>query len=362
VPQAASTRLPLSALLSQALIAFTIELDNAWESEMPHHTTRYGGPAGSPYAVSLRQWSNFMRVLGDGGLSVRELERRTGAKPQLDGMRRWRYVTIGPDPDDPRPKPPQPEWLVIPTQVGRRAQAVWRPLPDAVEARWRRRFGAGKVRDLRAALTGLSEQVGSGLPEFLTTSYAGWATAPAKRPIETASGPPALSALLSRELHAFALEYEEDAQASLAYCANVLRLLDDEGLPIAQIASRSGIGIDAIRVAVGVLAKRRFISVTPVPGARGRQARLTATGRHEHARYKELPFAIESRWCEQFGAGPIEQLRSCLEALATASGAERAPLWLGLDPPEGSWRSKARRPQVLAHFPMPRQGGHPDGT
>jgi hypothetical protein len=33
-------RLLLSALLSQALVAFTIELDNAWESEMPHRTTR----------------------------------------------------------------------------------------------------------------------------------------------------------------------------------------------------------------------------------------------------------------------------------------------------------------------------------
>jgi hypothetical protein len=82
-------RLPLSALLSQALVAFTIELDNAWESEMPHRTTRYGGPRQAPYATSLRQWSNFMRVLGEQGLTVRELERRTGAKAQLDGMRRW---------------------------------------------------------------------------------------------------------------------------------------------------------------------------------------------------------------------------------------------------------------------------------
>jgi hypothetical protein len=30
-----------------------------------------------------------MRVLGEQGLTVRELERRTGAKAQLDGMRRW---------------------------------------------------------------------------------------------------------------------------------------------------------------------------------------------------------------------------------------------------------------------------------
>jgi hypothetical protein len=90
-------RLPLSALLSQALVAFTIELDNAGESAMQHRTTRYGGSRAAPYAASLRQWSNFMRVLDVHGLTVGELERRTRAKPQLDAMRRWGYVTVGPD-------------------------------------------------------------------------------------------------------------------------------------------------------------------------------------------------------------------------------------------------------------------------
>jgi hypothetical protein len=35
-------RLPLSALLSHALIAFTIELDNEFERRMPHRTQDYG--------------------------------------------------------------------------------------------------------------------------------------------------------------------------------------------------------------------------------------------------------------------------------------------------------------------------------
>ena len=34
--------LPLSALLSQVLVAFTIECDNEFEPQMPHRTSNYG--------------------------------------------------------------------------------------------------------------------------------------------------------------------------------------------------------------------------------------------------------------------------------------------------------------------------------
>jgi len=42
-----SERRPLSALLSQALIAFTIELDNEFERRMAHLATDDGGTQGS---------------------------------------------------------------------------------------------------------------------------------------------------------------------------------------------------------------------------------------------------------------------------------------------------------------------------
>ncbi|HEY5430159.1 MAG TPA: hypothetical protein VIK04_13670 [Solirubrobacteraceae bacterium] len=83
--------LPLSALLSQALVAFTIELDNAFEQQMPVWTTDFGGKQpGGVWATSLRQWSNFMRLVDANGVTVAELQRRARAKPALDGMRRWR--------------------------------------------------------------------------------------------------------------------------------------------------------------------------------------------------------------------------------------------------------------------------------
>ena len=46
--------LPLSALLSQALVAFTIEFDNEAERRMPHRTTNHGSTAfPGPWLVSL---------------------------------------------------------------------------------------------------------------------------------------------------------------------------------------------------------------------------------------------------------------------------------------------------------------------
>jgi hypothetical protein len=354
-------RLPLSALLSQALVAFTIELDNAWESAMPHRTTRLGGSRRAPYATSLRQWSNFMRVLGERGLTVGELERRTRAKPQLDGMRRWGYVTIGPDPDDPRRKPPARDHLVVPTEAGRHAQAVWRPLPETIEARWRERFGAPEMGALRATLETLRVRLDLDLPHFLTDSYRGYAVKAGDGPAAVEDRLP-LPALLSQVLQAFALEYEQDADASLCYSANVLRLLDEDGVEVGKLPQRSGVAIPPIRVALGILVKRGFVVVASDPGARGKRALLTPAGVRSQAVYRDLPRAIEARWVGHLDAAAVERLRSVLEALAITSGPERPPLWLGLEPPPGTWRSTVRRPEVLPHFPMPRQSGHPDGA
>ena len=60
-------RLPLPALLSEVLVAFTIEFDNGYERQMPHRTTEHGSTAGSldaPWLVSLAMWENCMRLSG----------------------------------------------------------------------------------------------------------------------------------------------------------------------------------------------------------------------------------------------------------------------------------------------------------
>ena len=89
---------PLSSLLSQALVAFTVELDNEFErrmSESGHHGAR----------LSLVVWSNLMRFLVAGGMSVRDLAARALApkeriKFDLGCLERWRFIVLQPDPAD----------------------------------------------------------------------------------------------------------------------------------------------------------------------------------------------------------------------------------------------------------------------
>ncbi len=65
--------LPLSTLLSQTLVAFTVEFDNEFEHRMPHRTTNHGGTPHAPWLVSLAMWSNCMAFVGEDGVHVDEL-------------------------------------------------------------------------------------------------------------------------------------------------------------------------------------------------------------------------------------------------------------------------------------------------
>jgi hypothetical protein len=55
--------LPLSALLSQALVAFTIEFDNEAEHQLHARTEA------RPFPVSLVIWYNCLRYVGEGSIA-----------------------------------------------------------------------------------------------------------------------------------------------------------------------------------------------------------------------------------------------------------------------------------------------------
>jgi len=77
-------RLPLSALLSQVLVAFIIEFDNEFERQMPHRTTDHGRTQGQgkvPWLVSMAMWSTCMRFITADGITVRELTKRARTGP-----------------------------------------------------------------------------------------------------------------------------------------------------------------------------------------------------------------------------------------------------------------------------------------
>ena len=89
--------LPLPALLSGALVAFTIELDNAFEHGFEHQTTARkarGEAARGPWLTSVVMWANCLRWIDDEGTTVAEVQRRARTHTNLDGVRRWGYVTV----------------------------------------------------------------------------------------------------------------------------------------------------------------------------------------------------------------------------------------------------------------------------
>lgn len=153
-------RTPLPTLLSQPLVAFTIELDNEFERQM--------GPSRQGlWLVSLVMWSNCMRFVSAEGISVKELEDVARTKTNWNGMERWGYILVEPDPKDIRPKPPRSRWLVRATAKGRKAQETWRPLFDEIEARWQTRFGPEEIARPRESLLTVLSQMDLDLPECL---------------------------------------------------------------------------------------------------------------------------------------------------------------------------------------------------
>jgi DNA-binding MarR family transcriptional regulator len=374
---------PLSALMSRTLVAFTIELDNEFEQRMPHRTTRQRGGAvrvSGPWLPSFAAWANFLRFVGDDGITVRELSGRPGVpRWAFDGTRRWGYVTIAPAPDDERSKPPKGELQVSLRPAGRRAAAIWPELPVVIETRWRERFGRDAVIALRGPLEAILAQVNEDLPRYLVGGgykmFAGGDQAASRargheraRPSsEGRSTPPEvldLSALLSQALLVFARDYESGRRVALALNANVLRILTEEGVPTRELPRRAGVAKEIMNVMVGRLEKWGYVVVEPDPAvARGKRVRLTPQGRKAQLSYPGRVATVEAEWRGRFGAGPVSSLRQALERLVEPAGGERSPLWKGLKPPPTGWRATVREPECLPDYPLvTHRGGYPDGS
>jgi methyltransferase (TIGR00027 family) len=361
--------LPLSALLSQALVAFTIECDNEAEHDLPHRTTDYGpsGQGAGVWLTSLVMWENCMRYVTAEPITVGELLARARTGTNLDGMRRWGYVTIDGTAKKIHKGKPGLDAVLRATEAGLRARQIWQPLPALVEQRWRDRLGADQVARLRDSLVALAGQLDPGLPDCLPILGAALLSqVPALPPRPDPAGPAGLplSALLSRALLSFAIEYEREAERSLAADATVLRVLGPDGTRLRDLPPPAGVSKEAVSFALGVLTRAGLAAEEPDPAARrGKVARLTSAGQRAQRRYRELTAAIEQRWRERFGAGPAGALRTALEPQATARDGEPAPLFGGLEPYPDNWRAAIRPPVVLPHYPMVlHRGGYPDGS
>jgi hypothetical protein len=340
-----ATGLPLSTLLSQVLVAFTIEFDNEFERQMPHRTTRLSASSGQgPWLVSMVMWSNFMQYVGEEGVTVGELQRLACVpKLSLSGMERWGYVTV-------EPKKLRSQWVIRATAQGRMARQLWRPLFGAIEKRWEERFGKVKIDKLRESLSALVSQLDVELPDYLPVLGFGFCTEVLSRKRSTAAVvESALPALLSKVLLAFTLDFEREFELSLPMCANVLRVLDEAGLRSRDLPRLAGVSKEAIKVGLGFLAKRRLI--TP-----GLLVSLTPKGRLAQDAYRKRLSAIEELWQARFD-NHLGKLRASLEPLVGE------PLFLGLTPHPEGWRASVPKPETLPHYPMVlHRGGYPDGS
>jgi len=379
-----AARLPLPTLLSQVLVAFTIEFDNESEHRLPHRTTAPNAAADSrrgPWLVSMAMWSNFMQFVTADGVPLHELDGQARIT-NLAGLQRWRYVVVEPDPADSRPKPPRADWLVRPTPGGRRAQRVWRPLADEIEKRWQARFGAAEISGLRVSLQAVTRQLDLELPFYLPVvghqmfaaiPRLGW-EALTRRQGGIAPGLD-LSVLLSRALLAFALDFERESQLSLTISANALRVLGDRGAAVRDLPRLAGVSKEAISMSVGFLERSGYVAVEPDPAAsRTRLARLTPKGQRAQVAYRRLLGVIEERWEKRFGADSIGGLRESLQGLLDQADGEQPRMSQGLRPYPGGWRAQrpyvtqttavARDPRgTLPHYPMVlHRGGWPDGS
>jgi DNA-binding MarR family transcriptional regulator len=359
--RSAGSRLPLSALLSQAFVAFTIEFDNEFERRMPHRTSRHDKPPGAPWLVSMVLWSSFMRFIPEDGISARDLLALTGLskdalRMRLQRMARWwGYVIVTPSAEGS---------IVRPSPGGRQALQIWKPLAAEIEQRWQERFGRGAIDTLRQSITSILAINGTRLPGYLPIQGAvwdGWFTRlphPRETQAEAGIARP-ISELLANVLLAFTLDFEKESLLSLAIYSDMVRVLDDSGVPIRDLPRLTGVSKEAIKMMLGYLGKTGLILTGEDPHAtRVKRIRLTGKGILAQDYCQQRLPLIEKQWQERFGEETVEKLRQALEEIV-GHPALRQGLRLH---PEG-WRAALPEPEVLPHYPLVlHRGGYPDGS
>lgn len=374
---AASTpTFPLSALLSQALVAFTIEFDNEAEQHLPHSTTRFGSTgdtfSAAPWLVSMAMYLNCMQHIGPEGLTIRELVRKARTKTNFRGMSRWGYITIRPNPAVPKSTKPDANWIVRAKPGGEKAQKIWRPLFALIEDRWRERFGRGQVRLLRDSLENIVIQLDPRLPDCMPILGYGLRTV-SQQKIRSLNKPPSsdtpvvpgelsLPALLAKVLLTLAIEFEAQAEVSLAICANVLRLVGKGDLRVRDLPRLSGVSKETIAMAMTFLTNQDYAIVeTEASSSRARVLFLTPKGRKAEAAYRRIIDDIEERLPSLLGPAAM-QLRQSLQSIV-GDGTPSSPLFGGLIPYPDGWRASVPPPATLPHFPtVLHRGGYPDGS
>ena len=294
---------PMSALLSQTLVAFTVELDNAFELRMSHE-----GIVGA--RLSLLVWLGVMRFVPTRGIALRDLAALAEMPREtlvwtLGGLERWGFVAVG----DRKKREGfgsgrglNGASLISPTPHGELAQKIWMPLVDEISERWKTRFGSA-FSTMKKSLTAIARAAGneSSFPE-----------------------------LLAHALSTFAADYAMHSRVPLAIAANAIRVLDEKRpTRVADLARLTGASPE--RSDFG-LQLARLVEVERDLSGKGKVARLTELGGKAQRNYHRAVALIESDWEIRFGKKCVQDLRKSIESLFLRISE-------ALTPPEGVTRS-----------------------
>jgi hypothetical protein len=315
---------PLSALLSQVLVAYTIEFDNEFERQTGTN-------------LSLVVWSNLMRFLTGEGITIRALADHSLApverlKTQLGCLERWGFVVLQPGKRDGwgSARGMKNDWIVRPSERGVRAINTWPSLFDRIGSRWQTRFGTKTLLHLREALQTIADRIEYELPQALPATWLQGESEP--YPPRTSKPQPLdLSTLLAQVLLQFRLEFDRESPTALALCANTIRVLSDQPVREADLPLLTGTSIEMCGPGWQL---DSYLTVEP-----GKLLRLSPRGIAAQTIYHRLTAEIEQRWQARYGDKLIGSLRASLLALFKAMPE-------GLVPPPGVIRAGAIPPAL----------------
>jgi hypothetical protein len=360
-------RLPLSALLSQALVAFIFEFDNEFEHQVPHRTTNHGSTPGfpkTPWLVSMAMWVRYMQHIPEEGISFVNLQERVGIsnKDLQTWLTRlgkwWGYLSITASASGRIAS----DATIRPTSGGIRAIRAWRPLSGVIEARWQERFGSEVIDQLKRTLVTVADRLDADIPNFFSVLEN---ESPKRRApsVQLTGAESTLPQLLARVLIAFAGDFDSESIAPLAACANVLRLTPDLGVRVRDLPRLASLSKEGIDASLRMSARHGCTVLTADKATRSRLLMLTPKGRRARDAYVPLTQNLEERWQGRFDEETIRVLRNILQRLAGSGHGNESPLMSGLSPYPDGWRASLPPLAGLPHFPMvSHRGGFPDGS
>jgi hypothetical protein len=300
--------LPLSALLSKTLDAFSRELDAARDDGIP----------------GLSVWADVLQHIDEDWVDERELPRlarlsKRALPPVLKPLQRAGHIEVAAK-------------RVRLTPRGRAAADTWPPLLAVAERRWRRRFGAARITSLRRALEQLVSQLDLQHPDF-PTQYGpadprvnggpgqDWKPVP-RAPGTTTKGQP-LTSLLSQALVEATMEYDGRA-GPLQFAANVLRFVPDKGAAVSKLPDTYWLA---------TMVRHQFLTLS----ADEKTVKLTSQSKKLRDAYMPTLIAIEDEWRKGHGIEVVDGLRSALDAIvAQLDARDELPhlmsfsmLWIG---------------------------------